>query len=335
MAIRPSCPAAIVRRVPIETRPIAESELPAWFEAASNVFFFWPWGDPQQTAELRRPTMDMGRTIASFDGDRIVGTYRSFAAKQTLPGLAELSVSGVSAVTVKPTHRRRGLLTSMIGRDIRDSVERGEAAAILYAAEWPIYGRFGYGPATWSTDWRIRTRAARFSRTPAWGSIEIVSRTMAKDTLMEIYDRYRVAQVGEITRTNARWDNDLGLVESPGRPRWSGQVAIHRDASGTPDGYVRYHGEEKWDEGIPDNVVVIDELHGVSIEAEIELWRYICTIDLVAVAKVDGRRTREPVLWYLDDARAVRAVTTYEAQWLRLYDIPVALSARSYDREAS
>ena len=97
-------------------------------------------------AEFRRPTIEIDRAIGAFDDATIVGTFRSFATRLTLPGGARIPVNAVSAVTVRPTHRRQGILTRMIADDTRRAAARGDAACILIAAEWPIYGRFGYGP---------------------------------------------------------------------------------------------------------------------------------------------------------------------------------------------
>ena len=46
-----------------------------------------------------------------------------------------------------PTHRRQGLLRRMLEPDLAASKERGEPVGMLIAAEFPIYGRFGYGSA--------------------------------------------------------------------------------------------------------------------------------------------------------------------------------------------
>jgi predicted acetyltransferase len=317
--------------VPIEVRNVTEPELPAWFDAASMVFFMWPWGESEATAAFRLPHMDLGRTMAAFDGETIVGTFRTFPTTLTVPGPAPLPASALTAVTVRSTHRRRGVLSALMTDDIGRTRGRGEPLGILIASEWPIYGRFGYGPATWRGKWSIRTRAVRFKREPT-GSIELVTAKAARELIPAIYRRYQAAQVGEISRTDFRWDVDLGIVTAPGRPAWKGVVAIHRDEAGTPDGYAMYHGEEKWEEGIPDNVLALDELHGVDEAAELNLWQFLCSLDLVATIKADPRRSRELLMWHVVDARAVRLREIVEFLWVRLYDVPASLGGRTYER---
>jgi predicted acetyltransferase len=318
--------------VPFDVRAVTDAELPAWYEASSSVFFFWPWGEPEAMAAFRRPHMELARARAAFDGDAIVGTYRTFPTPLTVPGGGSLTASAVTAVTVRSTHRRRGILSALVADDTARAVAAGEPVGILIAAEWPIYGRYGYGPATWRGRWAVRTRAARFKVAPE-GSVEIVSAKRARELLPAIYDRYRTGQPGEIGRTDIRWDVDLGLVQAPGRKKYDGIFAIHHDPDGEPDGYAMYHGEEKWDDGMPDNVLVLDELHGVSDAAELALWQYLVSIDLVATINADTRRVREPLTWYLEDARALRLREVTEFLWVRIFDVPAALAARTYDRE--
>ena len=95
--------------------------------------------------EYRLQGMDLGRTWGAFDGDRVVGTLRSFPTTLTLPGRGSAGAAALTNVTVAPTHRRRGLLTEMIMRDLERAHADHEALGILIAAEYPIYGRFGYG----------------------------------------------------------------------------------------------------------------------------------------------------------------------------------------------
>ncbi len=314
----------------IEGRAITDAELPAWFDAAQNVFFMWSWGDSQEQAAIRRPHMDLARTMAAFDGDAIVGTFRTFATELTVPGGRSVSASALTAVTVRSTHRRRGVLSSLMADDLAKAATRGEPVGILFASEWPIYGRYGYGPATWEASWAIRSRAAHFKGSPS-GTVEVMGPKEAREILPDIFDRYVINQAGEIRRPGYRWDTALGIVPAPGRPKGVLVIAVHRGTDGTADGYAAYRGEEKWDEGIPDNVLLLDELHAISEAAELELWRFVCSIDLVATIRASTRRVREPFTWHLADARAARLKDVGEGLWLRIYDVPAALGGRAYE----
>jgi predicted acetyltransferase len=320
--------------MPPTVRSITADELIGWNEAFSTAFYIWA-SDPAARAEVQLANkLDIDRCLAAFDGDTMVGTYRSFATRLTVPGGARLPVGAVSAVSVRPTHRRRGLLTSMITKDLRRSVDRGEVASILIAAEWPIYGRYGYGPATWQAKWTLRTRATTFT-TPPIGSVEVVGAAAARELLPTIYDRYVANQPGAIDRPDHRFDGDLGLREWPGRPRWQGQVAIHRDDAGVPDGYARFHGEENWVDMYPEHRMLVDELHAVTVEAEIDLWRHLAQMDLTASIQAEVRREHEPMQWVLADPRAAQVSGRSDFLWLRLLDVERALVGRTYERDGT
>jgi predicted acetyltransferase len=319
-------------RVPITIRPVTPNEVLAWFQSLNATFFIWDLDPEQATTRPWVQQQDPDRRIAAFDGDRIVGTYRTFASELTLPGGEAVPVSAVTAATTRPTHRRQGILTSLVRDDIERCIGRGDAASVLFSAEWPIYGRYGYGVSTWLADWTLRSRAARFLTEPI-GSIEIITGNEARQVLPGIYERYRVAQAGEMIRPEHYWDLDTGLAEPAGRPRWKGSMAIHRDADGTADGFVRYTGEEHWDEGIPDNTTALADLVGATPAVEIELWRYLASLDLVAQVKANGRRVHEPFTWCLADARAAQVIRARDGLWIRPYDVPRLLGERAYDRE--
>ena len=89
----------------------------------------------------------------------MAGHYRF---TMTAPGGAGLEVPGVTWVSVLPTHRRRGVLTALMDRQIEGYEAAGRSCAVLMASEGSIYRRFGYGVAT--------TAVQVVDRTPARGA---------------------------------------------------------------------------------------------------------------------------------------------------------------------
>src|SRR5262245_21695121 len=157
---------------------------------------------------------DLQRTIAAIDGARIVGTLQSFAADFSLPGSACVAADAVSAVSVLATHRRRGILTRLIEADLRAARERDEGASILVAAEYPIYGRFGYGPATERAAYAIDTHLPHFLR-PARGSVELVDIERMHELAPPLFDRFRRERAGQIDRHDSVWVSRLQLKPIP------------------------------------------------------------------------------------------------------------------------
>src|SRR3954469_21465771 len=144
---------------PIDVRPITEAELPEWLRAVRTGFLRGP-AVSESELDARRGQFEPNRFIGAFDGDRCVATFRSFAQEVTAVGGTLVTADAISAVTVTATHRRRGLLTRMMSRDLAAAKERGDVLATLIAAEYPIYGRYGFGPATSAAEWTIDVQRA-------------------------------------------------------------------------------------------------------------------------------------------------------------------------------
>ena len=134
-------------------RPITPDEFDAYCEVPIQAF-----NDSDQSAEHNeheRLVFEFDRSIAAFDGDAIVGTTAAYSFQLTVPG-GITGAAGVTFVAVLPSHRRRGILSAMMRHQLADIAARGEAVAALYASETGIYGRYGYGCASWQLSLKIR-----------------------------------------------------------------------------------------------------------------------------------------------------------------------------------
>ena len=141
-------------------RPVTEGELPD-FGRATGVAF----GNTDDDEFAWITSLEADRTLAVFDDTAIVATAAAFSFELTVPGHALVPTAGVTMVGVHPTHRRRGLLVRMMEEQLADVAERSEPLAVLTASESAIYGRFGYGLATFSTFWTLPTEGTTFAAT--------------------------------------------------------------------------------------------------------------------------------------------------------------------------
>ncbi|HEY5629568.1 MAG TPA: sterol carrier protein domain-containing protein, partial [Candidatus Limnocylindrales bacterium] len=212
--------------------------------------------------------------------------------------------------------------------------EAGEPLAVLIASEYPIYGRFGYGPATRDARITVDTRRARM-RGERRGSLELAAHDAAtRDAIRAVFNAARRQRPGEIRRRDITWDLDTGLVEDAfDGKRWNGFIVLHRKASGDVDGYARYTASPG--DRIAESGIEIEDLHALDADAYADLWRYLISIDLVATARAVHRSLSEPLPWLLEDARAVTFDRLRDVVWVRLFDIPRALEGRSYERAGS
>jgi predicted acetyltransferase len=321
--------------MPIDVRPIDDDQLVGWLDTVTTGFVDRP--DVEKLAEDFRPHWDLSRTWGAFESGRIVGTFRSWATELTVPGCAQITATAVTGVGVLPTHRRQGILTQMASAEHAAARDRGEAVALLYASEFPIYGRFGYGPATMMATWHLDTNTTAFHETAGTGGrLDLVPTDEAgEETARALFEAWRVRQPGEIWRRPISWHGDFGRAGTAWGPAWKGFLVTHRDEVGTVDGYARYHAEEKWEQRQPRTAVIVDDLHALTDDAYAGLWQFLATIDWVATVTSERRRPGERLPWLLTNARAASPSNIGDGMWVKLLDVPTALAARAYERAGS
>jgi predicted acetyltransferase len=314
----------------IDVRRVREDEFDAWSDAIDVGF-----NEPKNRGDgpRRRRWFELDRCWGAFDGDTPVGTLRAISLEATVPGGAFLPLAGVSAVTVASTHRRKGLLSRMMAGELGAAKERGDVLAGLFAAEYPIYGRFGFGAATTAAHWHLDARAAVFARELP-GDIELVSPQAAYEEAPQLYDRVRAVTPGAVNRTRGMWENKLGLAPREGESVPKDVLhAFCRDESGKAVGFVRYKfAGERWTHERPDNVVEALDLFAINVEYEARLWKYLADHDWVSEVAASVTR-REDELWreLLVNRRVAWADNQSDAQWIRVLDTAAALAARRYE----
>src|SRR6266568_1067028 len=137
-----SCGAVTMMRAPYPIRPIDEDEFDSFIKVDEHAFHGSPLSESDRRVVLDRFEFD--RTLAAFDdpgsgGAVPVGITMCHSFQLSVPGQEVLPAAGVTFVAVLPTHRRRGVLSSMMRRQLADVRDRGEPLAILWASESVIY----------------------------------------------------------------------------------------------------------------------------------------------------------------------------------------------------
>ncbi|MCQ4084620.1 GNAT family N-acetyltransferase [Streptomyces sp. RB6PN25] len=318
----------------LDVRYIDESEFGEWITACRRGFLRPPEVSDEELAfSPAAMALDPARTQGAFDGGRCVGTFRSFPRELTVPGGGLVPASAVSGVTVTATHRRRGLLSRMMAADLRASKEREEAVAILIAAEYPIYGRFGFGPATWVTDWTVDIPRAALGRyePPSGGRIDLADAAEVRKVGPELHGRVRRLTPGAINRTENWWRINTGEIRFPSRPWTEPFHAVYRDAAtGRIDGMLSYTIDDVWDGKLPQDTLTVRQMITATPRAERELWQYALCVDWV-VKLASGHRAPDDILpLLLGDPRAARVTSHADHMWLRILDVTRALEARTY-----
>ncbi|MGZ6256817.1 MAG: GNAT family N-acetyltransferase [Candidatus Limnocylindria bacterium] len=315
----------IISGMQVEVRPF-QGSAKEWFEAIDVSFGQRP--QDEDIAAFAGET-ELDRAIAAYVGDRVVGTAGIFSFNLTVPG-ASLAAAGVTMVGVHPTHRRRGILTAMMRAQLEAIHERGEALAILWASEGTIYGRFGYGLATFKASFDMERSAAAFreQHVPR-GSLRLVEPEDAIEAIAPIYDRYLPMRAGTFTRSPAFWRAEF--LYDPERWRHGGGPAFYllRETDGVGDGYARYRLHSDWDDRGPKGGVQVTETMALTPEAERELWSYLLSVDLTTRTRASNLPVDTPLRFMLAEPRRM-GLTVTDAAWLRIVDLPAALGQRTY-----
>ncbi|MDX6315602.1 MAG: hypothetical protein QOF44_5066 [Streptomyces sp.] len=321
------------RQQDLIVRVVSEDDIDEWGRAVQAGFLA-----PFQKDEngWRKRTFEPGRWIGAYDGARCVGTFRSIPFDLTVPGGATLAADGVASVTVTATHRRRGLLTRMMALDLATAHARGEAVSILMAAEYAIYGRYGFGPAVRKAGYEIGFSSSEGLRpgvgTGGTGRIDLATMEELRKVGPELHDRHRVTQPGAISRPAWWWQWYTGEIARPGAsPFKEPFVALHRTADGEVTGMLAYRVESGWGDGAPDCTLTVLDHMATDREAAEALWRYAFSVDWVRKVVVDNIAPDDPLPLLLNNPRAARPTSeSIDSLWLRVLDVPAAFGARTY-----
>ncbi|MFG2927273.1 GNAT family N-acetyltransferase [Streptomyces achromogenes] len=312
-----------------ELRPLREDEWDGWCDALYRAFGAGPASGEEREAE--RATTEFDRSLAAWDGDTLVGTAGAFSFRLTVPGGALVPTAGVTMVSVAATHRRRGVLTSIMRRQLDDFHERGEPVAMLTASEPAIYGRFGYGTATFRISAEIDTSRVTLAL-PA-GTDEVRVRSAAPADVLDACEAVYAALVPRRPGMLARQPNwervalvDIERHRDGGPPMQC--VVAERDGEIT--GYARFHTKGSWDAGgAPAGTVRLKDLAGLDTATEAALWRFLFGIDLMTTLSVPSRPVDDALRYLVSDIRRCDPRLRDDA-YVRLVDVGAALSARTY-----
>lgn len=308
----------------VEIRPIAEYEFDVYLHAIGLSF---SGATTAEDVERERLVVEIDRCLAALDEGRIVGGAMAVSFHLTVPGGAQVAAAGVTGVGVQPTHRRRGINTSLMRAQLDDIRSRGEPIAVLYASEGGIYGRFGYGLASFSGEFDLEVGRSSFIRGyRSTGRVRLLPRSDALPLMRQVYDRAQPRRPGMIALDD-RWWECLFFVGEKDKddPRF---LAVH-DTDGVPDAFASYRVKHDWTDSLPKLELTVGHLVATSPQAYADMWRYVFDIDLVDRVKAWNRPVDDPLFLLMEEPRRLR-FRTGDGLRVRLVDVPPAMEARGY-----
>jgi predicted acetyltransferase len=311
----------------IEIRAIEQHEVEAFIEADRRGFALGPAAPGSADSWARG---EIERVFAAFDGTEIVGGARNYSFEVTVPGGGLVPAAAVSWVSVAPTHRRRGIVTSLMARVSEDARERGEPVSILTASEAGIYRRFGFGPATWSHSFEIDRAHGAFHA--GWsadlgGRARLIDEAAARVAIPAFYEQVRPAQVGMVSRPEFWWPEVYFGHRFTDGARF---FAVYESLAGEVEGIVCYEISGDFVRGLPAKRLLVRELLVTTDRARAGLWRLVLDVDLVATVAGHAIAVDDSLRHLLADGRRLQVTSHRDALWVRLLDPGRALTARTY-----
>jgi predicted acetyltransferase len=311
--------------------PVDAEHVVAWTAAMMTTFL----GDPAESrtwAEWRRENgWDPDRAWGARERGRWVATLRTLETKVSVPGGNDIAADALTNVTVAATHRRRGLLTSLLSSSLRAAKDRGDPVSILLAAEYPIYGRFGYAPASLGAYYTLHSqRRGAELRDAVPQRVRQIDADELRVIAPVVFAAARRLRAGNIERPGHRWDAALSVSGYPEEQKPTQVLVVHEGVAGV-DGFVRWVSQlPEWDDTMPGGEVRVVDLWASNHDAYAGLWQYLLGLDVVDKIQIRTRPVDEELRWLLVDARALQQTYAGDHLWLRLLDVPAALSARKY-----
>jgi predicted acetyltransferase len=281
---------------------------------------------------------DPARAWGVRDRGRWVASLRTEPRTVTVPGwdgaTELLAADALTNVTVAATHRRRGLLRTMLEDSLRAARARGDAVSILIAAEWPIYGRYGYAAATTDSRYVLHPRrpgaTVTASEPGAPGRVRQVDADEYARIAPAVFKRARARRAGQVDRDAPWYDQAFGR-DGWGRPHPPApDNCLVRDGDDGPDGLLAWTPTREAPSQPPLGAISVRELFAAGHDAERDLWAYLTGLDLVDEITLEDRPPDEAVRLWLPDARTLVLAEQTDCLWLKLLDVAAALTARGY-----
>jgi predicted acetyltransferase len=313
----------------IEVRPCEPDEV---VRAIAPIWHYFGRTPTEESAERATAFIEPGRMHGAWADGALVGGTGVFPFELTVPG-AQLPAAGIIAVGVLPTHRRRGILTSLMRAQLDDVYARGEPLAILWASDERIYVRFGYGLATLTGEIDLLRDHAAFHQplTPI-GQGRLVSAAEALEILPPVYERIAADLPGMYSRSR-RWWELRTLDDRPERRSGGGELAVLLlEVDGSVEGYATYRLHLQFEAGQSKSFVHVIEALGATPEVTRDLWRTLLDIDWMERIRATLLPVDHPLFLLLAEPRRMR-FRVGDGLFLRLVDVGAALSGRSYAGE--
>jgi len=277
------------------------------------------------TTDLDRDLFEPDRTLVADDAGSIVGVVQALTRTVSVPGTV-VPAAHVTGVAVAPTHRRMGILSRLMRRQL---AEVSEPIAILWASEPGIYERFGYQAGIYGHRYDAKLAEIRLAKAPVDGRLHELTIEQAMTEFPPILSRYQLSRPGISGRGERHWERRLADPPERRDGRMPRQLIGYRSPEGELQGYVMWRGNRRRGSDDDGTSVEVEELVAVTGAAYRALWQHVLSMDLASRLVAWHAAVDEPVRQLVGNPRGL-GVRSYDALWLRIVDVAAALTQRRY-----
>lgn len=296
---------------------------------------------PPAAWALESQRFEAGRGLVAVDDGQVVGSNLVYSLEVSVPGpvpagaatdapgTRAVPAAAISFVCVLPSHRRRGIAASLMGRVLAGVHDRGtEPVAVLWASEATIYGRFGFGAATrWANlvlPRRVGLVRAELADPLTARLVDPAAHTAEVERLA---GTVRSVRPGMLARPE-HWVPGV-VADLPESRAGAGALRCVLMSSGSRVRAVARYVTRPATDGARGTEVAVREAYSDGPGSHAALVRWFTEMDLIGRVTAPLRPVDDPVLDQLSDARAAE-VREGDGLWVRLVDLEAALTARGY-----
>jgi predicted acetyltransferase len=268
-----------------------------------------------------------GTPLGGFEDNVLRGVVNGYDSSITLPGGKRVRHLSVTHVGVAPEATRRGIARQLLVGQLRRARADGYVVAGLRASDARIYGRYGYGVASWSVQHELDlTRTTLAVSTPREGL-----RTVDARESFALFRQIADTDPAPRAATLSRWDGWWGIHEFRTAHGATPHHAVVFGPEGRERGYLRFHVEssDNWFTSSRRSVIV-DDLVAHDAQAWQALIGHLFMQDILHRVVFPSRPVDDALPLLLQNPRALDISGQRDESWVRPLDLQALLAARRF-----
>ena len=308
----------------IEVRTPATDEVERYIDV-HRTGFNSHWDADRRTRNIEFVSAPSGHTLhAAYEGTEMVGTAMSLPLTVSVPGGGAVAASGLTWVATLPSHRRRGVMSALLDAHLALARDQGCLVSVLDAVDSGLYGRYGYGTATYDVELTIPTAHVTFKEPPSDRQVRFADARESVQLMQRVWHAAQRQRAGMTNRPDPEVEWWVAEHE--------GFLIVAEDDAGEADGYASYSVEDRWTSVHADYQVKVGELIASSPAAYAALWSALISLDMATTVVAMYRPVDELLPHLITAPRRIDRSHLADSLWLRALDVRRLLEARAYRR---